>query len=101
MKTIIIVYTAKKLSEADKRKLKKYAFNTEADLKVGDVLESQSYGSPMQVIKVLEEKYDFYNASTGELSNSYNSTSQWEILDMVIQEKNNRTVYASIRKDDN
>jgi hypothetical protein len=53
----------------------------------------------MQVVKVLPESHAYYNASTGELSNKYDSTSQWEIRTMLIRETEEDVVYASIVKD--
>lgn len=101
MKTIVVVYSnTEKLSKAEIGKMKKYSFNTDADIKVGDLLDSPTYTTKMLVVKVLNKQYKYYNTSTGKLSNSYNSTSQWEIRTLVIREDDNEVIYAcKIKKD--
>ncbi len=90
MKTILVVYTDIKLADTDK--MKRYAFNTEDGLEVNDVIKSPSYSTNMQVVKVLEEEYKYYNAQTGELSNNYTSTLQFLIRDLVIQKYTHKNV---------
>ena len=46
-KTIIIVYTNRKLKKAEIGKAKKYAFNSSFDLKEGDMINSPSYETNM------------------------------------------------------
>jgi hypothetical protein len=99
MKTILVVYTQKKVvSSKELKSFKKYAFNTADDLKEGDMIASSSYNSPLQVVKVLDEAYSYYNASTGELSNKFNSTAQWEIKVLAIREEDAGIVYGSLIK---
>lgn len=98
MKTILVVYTNKLLSKSEIARAKKYSFNTSADLKEGDMFSSPSYDTNMQVVKVLDNAYKYYNASTGELSDTFNSTAQWEIRTLVIREDEEEVIYGNIIK---
>jgi hypothetical protein len=96
MNTILVCYTKKKLTKAEAHKYKRYAFNTRDKVLVGDLIESPNYDTPMRVVKVLPKSYEYYNASNGELSNAFSSTSQWEIRELVIREETEDIVYGSI-----
>ena len=62
------------------------------------MFSSPSYNTKMQVVKILESSYNYYNASTGELSNAFNSTSQWEIRTLVIREEDEEIIYGNLIK---
>lgn len=81
-----MVYTNVKLtSTKDVAKLKKYTFNTDCeDIKEGDMIKSPEYGTNLQVVKVLESSFKYYHPATGDLSNEYKSTLQWEIRTLKI-----------------
>lgn len=100
MKTILVVYSNKKnLTDVEMMRLKRYSFNCDADVEVGDILDSGEYDTPMVVVKVLNTKYKYFNRTTGELSNDFNSTSQWEIRELVILDKQKtNTVYATLER---
>lgn len=55
---------------------KKYAYNTDSKVVVGDVLMSPEYDNKMTVIDVLDESYKYVNLDTGELSNKMTSLNQ-------------------------
>ena len=97
MKTVLVVYT--KLKEVTDKELKtlarfekKYAFVAE-DLKVGDIIESPDYTSNMLVVKTLTKVYKYYDSVTGKMSNTFNSTKQWEIRELILQPKKEEAVY--------
>ena len=94
MKTILVVYTNRQMSKKEIAGAKKYAFNTDSDLKVGEIISSQEYTTPMMVVKVLDESYQYFNFATGELTNKFNSTSQWEIRTLIIREDEEMAIYA-------
>lgn len=95
MKTVLVIYTNKKLtSKAEIGRNKRYAFNTKDQLSVGDMIESSSYNTKMQVVKVLDECYKYYNGTTGKLSQKFSSTNQWEIRNLAIREDEDDTIYA-------
>lgn len=96
MKTILVVYTNRQMSKKEIAGSKKYAFNTDSDLKEGDMISSQEYTTPMLVVKVLDEHYKYFNHATGELTNKFNSTSQWEIRTLIIREDEEMAVYAKM-----
>lgn len=97
MKTIIVIYTNTKITaKAELARYKKYSFNTSNDLKVGDLIKTNTYTTNMQVVKVLDCKYEYFNGATGELSDSYTSTNQWEIRDLIIRDDSETAVYGSI-----
>ena len=87
MKTILVVYTHSKLNKKEANRKKKYAFNHEGDLKLGDLFTSGDYDSPMQVVKILDKAHTYFNRSTGEMSDTFNSTDQWDIRTLVIREE--------------
>ncbi len=97
MKTILVVYTntALTIKQVSDRKLQKYAFRTEEDLKVGDIIESKAYTSNMQVVDVIDNDYKYYNATTGELRNDINSTRCYPVKKIVLREDDELTVYAN------
>lgn len=98
MKTILVVFTKERLGkDSDTSKMKKYAYNTEADLKEGDLIISNSYNSFLQVTNVLETLYTYYNSVTGEMSNEITSSNQWKIKTLILNQENNPNfVYGSL-----
>ena len=97
MKTILVVYTDKRnLTKSEISKLKRYSFNSDSEIKEGDVISSAQYNTPMLVVKVLHEAFKYYNPNTGEMSNTFNSTVQWEIKKLVIRAEEQEIVYAKI-----
>lgn len=94
-KTIIVVFTAAKLTKAESGKLKRYAFNTSSEVKEGEMLQSDQYTTSMQVVMVLEKSFKYYNITTGDLSNDYSSSRQYEIKYLAIVESTDKeTVFA-------
>lgn len=99
MKTIIVIYTNEKvLTDKLKGNSKHHSFNTESDLKVGDIIKSPSYTTNMMIIKVFDEAFTYLNNVTGELSNNYNSVNQREIRTLVIGEDEKEVIYGSLVK---
>lgn len=86
MNTIIVVFegTCKK----------KYAYNTESKVAVGDILVSPDYSnSKMTVVDVLDKSYKYLNPDTGELSNEMTSLNQNFIKTLkVVADKADRTI---------
>ena len=84
MKTIQVVYSRNPaIPEEQRESLKKYSFNTSADLMVGDALRTMQYDSFLIVAKVHDELFKYYNPITGELSNEPSSPNQREIRWLV------------------
>ena len=89
MKTIIVIYTNNRINSSKEVNSKpKYSFNTESDLKVGDIIKSSQYSSNMQIIAVSNICYRYVNCKTGDLSMDCNSTNCFAIRELVIQEEN-------------
>ena len=99
MKTVLVVYRNEKADLSKIRRMKRYAFNSSSELKEGDMIESKDYDTNMQVVKVLDRNYKYYNAQTGELSDEFNSTAQWEIRELAIREESEEIVYGKIIKE--
>lgn len=93
MKTVLLIYTQTKLEKVGYAK--RYAFKTNEDLKEGDMLKSDIYTTNMQIVKVLEEDYKYFNKETGELSNEYKSTNQFEIRELKLLDKATDIVFAT------
>lgn len=100
MKTILVVYTNKNVSKKEIGRMKKYSFNTSSEVKEGDIIETKEYDTSLQIVKVLDKAYKYYNASTGELSDSFNSTSQWEIRTLEIRDEEEEIIYGKLIKKD-
>lgn len=96
MRTIIVVFTNTLLTKEECRSMKKYAFKTSDEVKEGNLINSAKYNTAMQVVRVLDREYKYYNQSTGELSDTYNSTQQWEIKTLAIREEDDSIVYGKI-----
>lgn len=103
MKTIIVIYATNKETNSDLiKRYKHYAFNTNSDIKVGDLIKfSNSAKEKIQVVRVLEESFKFYNDKTGDLSNNYTSIAQHEIKELVIREDAQNVTYGSLIKEEN
>ena len=93
MKTIIVIY--KKITKEVNSK-PKYSFNTNSDLKVGDIIKSSQYSSNMQVVSVLDKCYRYVNCKTGDLSMECNSTNCFAIRELVIQDKEENKIYGTL-----
>lgn len=96
MKTILVVYSNTPVSKAEAGRMKKYSFNTSAEVKVGDTIESPEYTTKLQVVKVLDQAFKYFNSSTGELSNEFKASTQWEIRELVIREDRDEVVYGKL-----
>ena len=102
-KTILVVYISKavygertELTDKEIRGNKKYSFNTESDVKEGDVLKSDSYKDNMLVTTVLDKSFNYYNSSTGELRDDINSSMCNKIAELVIIDKKKEDVIEAI-----
>lgn len=95
MKTIFIVYSATPLADAVLRKTTKFCFNTDSDIAVGDKLVSPAYNTPMFVTDVLESSFNYYNRTTGALSNEIKSTLDYPIKTLVLRDDDISVVYAT------
>lgn len=101
MKTILVAFTNKRsLTAREIRNTKLYSFNTEADLKEGDIIESNSYSTRMLVVKILEKAFRYYNTSNGDLTDNFTSILNRDIAILVIGKgRNSDVVYGSLVKD--
>ena len=98
MKTILVVYTNKitPLSVKEIAGLRKYAFNTKSNLEFGSIISSPEYSTNMVVVKILEDSFKYYNSATGELSNDFTSTLQWEVRTLAIRNEEETVVYGKL-----
>ena len=97
MKTIIVIYTNNRINSTKEINSKpKYSFNTNSDLKVGDIIKSSQYSSNMQVVSVLDKCYRYVNCKTGDLSMECNSTNCFVIRELVIQDKEENRIYGTL-----
>ena len=102
MKTFLCVYSSTAgLKEEEIIRRKKYSFNTDYPVKVGDVLRSPSYDSYLIVARVLDFPAKYYNIATGELSMDFTSSFQYdirevEVVDELPTQPDNNKVYATL-----
>lgn len=83
-KTILVVFMSDANNEVTVKKKKKYSFNTDADLKVGDILYVPNYGKNVFVSMIADKAFKYYNISTGELTNEINSSNIFPIRTLSI-----------------
>jgi hypothetical protein len=97
MKTILVVYTDQKLSveQINSRKMQKYCFRTENEVEVGDVLKFKGYTNNMVVTDVVDADYKYYNAQSGEMTYTINSTKCYPIETLVLREEDENVIYAT------
>jgi hypothetical protein len=103
MKTILVIYSFNKLTKSEAQTRKRYAFNVDTKIKVGDRVNAEMYNTPIQVVEILPTFYKYINLSTGELSNKRGAnTSQVEIriLDIKQEDKSTNKVVATLITDD-
>ena len=90
MQTILVIYTDFKIvNDQQIARNKRYYFNIDSDVKVGDLIKTFEYSTNIQVVKILNEAYRYYNGSTEELSNTFTSSLQWQIKTIQIYENKN------------
>lgn len=95
-KTILVVFNYDKLDATQLRQAKKYSFNTESDLREGDILKSPEYDTRMHVVKVLDKAYSYFNKTTGELSDEFTSSAQWTLRDLELREEKKDVAYCTL-----
>ena len=102
-KTILVVYISKAVygertdfTDKEIRGMKKYTFNTESDVKEGDLLKSDSYKDNMFVVTVIDKSFNYYNSSTGEFRDDINSSMCNKIAELVIIDKKKEDVIEAI-----
>lgn len=77
---------------------KKWAYNTDSKVAIGDVLVSPEYSnSEMTVIDVLDESYKYIDQSTGELSNKMTSLNQNIIRNLKVAADSTGSTVICIR----
>lgn len=96
MKTILVAFVGENTSvaEVNNKKIKKYCFNTEDTLEVGDRIASNSYTGNMLVTDVLNTSYTYYNNNDGSLSNEITSTQCFPIKTLVLREDCPEVIYV-------
>ena len=95
MKTILVIYTNTKM--ANSGYTKRYCFKTDNDVKLGDMLSSKAYDTPMQVVKILNKDYKYFNKVTGDMSNIYSNSNQYEIRSIKILAKDEIDIIMAVK----
>lgn len=92
MKTIAVVFT-NTLVPPDNN-LKRYSFNTEANVSVGDMFKLLEYNTPIQVVGIHDKHYIYYNPKTGVLADDFVSSDFWKIRELQLIDKPNNCTYG-------
>ena len=100
MKTVLGIYTHNKLSSKEALKKKKYAFNTDQDLKVNDLIESNEFSTPIQIVQVLDKSFNYVNIATGDLSHEITSTNQFPVREIIIRQEKSDVIYGKLLRDE-
>lgn len=88
--TALVVFSTKRVdpklvNRRDKPNLRLYAFKIQPEsVKVGERFKTIGYQTPIQVVQVLTETFEFVNTKTGDLSTVQNSTSQVPLQELSI-----------------
>lgn len=86
MKTILVVYSNIRLSKREHQTHKRYAFNIDEPVKVGDLLKLEKYSTPVQIIEIIAKPFKYINLYSGDMSNKRTaSTQQVEIRTLRIE----------------
>ncbi len=80
-KTILVIYTNCKIRPSYE---KRYAFNTSSNVKEGDMIKSPNYNTAMQIVKILDKPFKYFNKESGDLSNTYSNSYHFEIRDLEV-----------------
>jgi hypothetical protein len=56
------------------------------------MISTKEYSTNLQVVKVLSQAFKYFNGSTGEMSDEFNSTSQWLIRTLDIREEDEEII---------
>ena len=67
---------------------------TESEVEVGDVLKSKSYSTNMVVTDIMDD-HKYYNAQSGKITNTINSTKCYPIKTLVLREEDKSVIYAT------
>jgi hypothetical protein len=95
MKTILAIFTNVIVTDSTElAKAKKYSYNTESDIKVGDMIKSQNYTKPVQIVEILEDTFEWYNPKTGSMSNERESEDFFNIRQLELCEEEDLTIYG-------
>lgn len=84
MKTFFVIYTHKKLEEHEIGYKKRYVFNTNNAIAIGDMIETDTYETPLQVVAILPKKYTYFNRDTGTLSQTITGSNVFPIREIKI-----------------
>lgn len=87
------------LTAGEIENVKFYSFNTESNLKVGDIVSLENYPTDMQVVEVFESSFKYYNTNTGTFSNEFTSANDREIATLVIKENTIGVIYGTLVKE--
>ena len=94
MKTIFVTYE----SDFNTKYKKRYCFNTEFSVQVGDVINSPKYSSKMKVVEVLDKSYTYFNRQTGDLTDEIDSTNCFKISTINIIENMDCEVFGFLER---
>jgi hypothetical protein len=97
MKTVLCVYSDKKnLNMSEKGSLKRYAFNTGEELRIGDCIKADNYNTDLVVVAIFSECFFYYVSTTGELAKELpNNSNAWTIKELKIEAKDENIVYGA------
>lgn len=97
MKTVICVFKhVEETSEMQEFATREFAFNTDSELSVGDMLMLSNHDIPIIVTKVFDKSHKYFDVLTNNLSDKLSSTSQRQIHTLIIKSSDTMVVYASL-----
>ena len=95
MKTILVIYT--NVAKGNKTKDVRYSFNTESEVSIGDMIKSNNYTTAMEVVKVLDKSYKYFNRITGEMTDEFTNTNQYEIKELKIVNEDDKDIVVAVK----
>ncbi len=97
MRTILVTYENSKPIIGSSY-IKRYAFNTDANVQEGDLIKSSKYDNKMKVEVIMDKQYTYFNVLNGDLSDEHNNSYQHPIRELRIGEEDKDIIYGIIVK---
>lgn len=92
-KTILVIYTNSVMQNPGYTT--RYAFNTDSEVEVGDMLDSPNYTTKMQVVAVLDKSFKYFNKDTGEMRNKIKGSKDFEIRELKVYDNAPQVIIAT------
>lgn len=89
MKTIKVIFADKNTDEFKSiEDSRKYAFNTNLDLKIGDIVVGYNYNTSMKVVEILDDIYTYCNFQGDLFKEDEDNKNLPQIISLLVKSVN-------------